>query len=70
MDPSEAIEVCEEIIEDLIPQLPERAEDFRNSIEEKMRDVQDWIIERNHVTDAQSSMIENTRAACWRWIEE
>lgn len=69
MTPEEAADICTEILDQLVPDLPSRAEDFRESVEEKIADVRDWIIERNHVTEAQISMIENTRDACLRWIK-
>lgn len=68
MNAEEAVDVCTEILEEILPDLPDRAEDFRESVEERISDVRDWIITRNYVTEAQVEMIENTKEACLKWV--
>lgn len=69
MTPDEAVEICTEILEEMIPDLPDRAEDFGDSVGDKISSVRDWIIERNFITEGQIEMIENTRDACLKWLD-
>lgn len=70
MTPEEAVDLCTEILEQLLPDLPERAEDFRDSVKERVSDLRDWVVERNFVSDAQAEMLGNTRDACLRWLSD
>lgn len=68
MDAEEAIALCDEILE-LLPQLPERAEDFRASVEEKVTGIRATVEEREDVTEAQATALGNMRAGVERWLE-
>lgn len=64
----EALALCEEIRE-LLPDLPDAADDFATSIKEKIDSIAEWIADREHVTPAQLSALENMKAGCERWLE-
>ena len=67
MDWEEALELCEEI-QDLLEELPDRAEDFGQSIGEKVSDMTQWIEENERVTPRQVNALENMRSGCEKWI--
>jgi len=52
-----------------IPDLPERAEDFANSVDEKLCSIHEWITENEHVTEPQETAVANMIAAIDRWLE-
>lgn len=62
-----AIEQCENILE-LLDDLPERAEDFADSVREKVESIKGWIEENDHVTDGQINALDNMEGAVLRWI--
>lgn len=66
-DPEEGIKLCNEIL-DLIEELPESAEEFKDSVQTKVLDIHQWIDSRNHVTEAQMSALENMLAGVEKWI--
>ena len=68
MEPFEAIELCDEILETLLPDLPDQASDFAVSVEDKVTDMRDWILERDHVTDRQADALLNMKFGCERWL--
>ena len=48
----EALELCEEI-DELLGEMPGRAENFATSVGEKIEDMRKWIEENEHVTQNQ-----------------
>lgn len=68
MTAEEATDLATEILDVMVPDLPERAEDFADSVKERAEGIRDWIIEHNHVTPAQVSALENMREACVKWM--
>lgn len=67
-DPQEAIEFCKELLSDL-EDLPERAEEFVDSVTEKVTSMMEWIEENEHVTDKMQDSLRNMRRGCDRWME-
>lgn len=67
IDPEVAIELCNEII-DKLEELPEAAEDFADSVRDKVLDIHEWIDSRNHCTKSQYGSLENMLAGVERWI--
>ena len=67
-DWEDALEQCQ-AIEELIDDLPERAEDFADSVLEKIQSIASWIEEKEHVTEGQLAAIENMHAGVSRWLE-
>lgn len=63
----EAVEQCDNILE-LIEELPERAEEFGDSVREKVESMKAWIVEHDHVTEAQQQSLTNMESAVLRWI--
>lgn len=49
--------------------LPERAEDFADSVTEKLEDIEAWVEENEHITDGQTSAVSNMEAAIGRWMK-
>lgn len=49
--------------------LPEQAEEFSASIEEKLESFAEWIDENEHVTSKMETAIENISRAVARWEE-
>ena len=68
MEADEAISLCDEILKK-IDELPERAEDFGDSVKTKVEDMQIWIEEHNTVTAAQAKALENMNAGVYKWLE-
>lgn len=66
-DPEIAIELCNEIL-DKLDELPEAAEEFSDSIKNKVLDIHEWVDSRNHCTKAQMGALENMLAGVERWI--
>lgn len=62
-----ALELCKELIAELAD-LPERAEDFVESVEEKVLSIQEWIEENEHVTPKQLEALRNMRTGVHRWL--
>lgn len=67
MDHEEAIGYAEDILSDL-DDLPERAEDFRESVREKVEGMKDWMEEHQAVTDKMIAALENMRAGLNKWL--
>lgn len=63
----EAIEQCDNILE-LIEELPDRAEDFGDSIRTKVESMREWIVEHDHVTEAQQQSLDNMENGVLRWL--
>lgn len=49
--------------------LPERAEDFADSVKEKLGSIEAWVEEKKHITDAQQSAVANMEAGIGRWMK-
>lgn len=62
-----AIALCKVLIEKCAD-LPERAEDFGNSVTEKAESVMAWVDEHRHVTPAQMGMLENMERGVDKWL--
>ena len=62
----EALELCEDILEAL-PELPERAEEFADSVEEKTLQIKKWA-EIDAVTDGQLIALRNMKKGVYKWI--
>lgn len=59
---------CDEVIED-IDKLPTRADEFAESVREKVRGIANTVAERGEVTLAQRQAVENMHAAVRRWLD-
>jgi len=67
MDYEEAIELCDDILSSL-EDLPEHAEDFSDSVHEKVTSMRDWIDENERVTDKMISALENIQSGVSKWL--
>jgi hypothetical protein len=67
MEPDEALDLAEEILTDL-DDLPERAEDFKESVLEKVTGMKDWIEEHQAVTEKMATALQNIRAGVDKWL--
>jgi hypothetical protein len=61
--------VLAELILSKVNDLPEAAEDFAASVEEKTNGILEWIEENDHVTDAQIKALDNMADGVERWEE-
>jgi len=64
-----ALEIADEILDMIDNELPEKAEEFAGSVEEKVRDIRAWIEDRRHVTEAQYEALENMKRGCEKWLD-
>jgi hypothetical protein len=62
-----AVELCKELTAELAD-LPERAENFAASVEEKVLSIQEWIEENKHVTTKQLEALQNMQSGVSRWL--
>ena len=62
-----ALRDIEEALE-TIQELPDRAEDFANSVDEKLRSIHEWVTEHKHITDAQQEAVANMTGAIDNWL--
>lgn len=60
------LQLCNEILE-LLPDLPERAEEFADSVEEKVLGIKKWA-EIDCVTEKQVRSLENMKGGVERWL--
>lgn len=67
MDYEDAIELADEILA-MCEDLPERAEDFRDSIETKVKDMREWIEENQYVTERMATALENMHGGVTAWL--
>lgn len=67
MDYEEAIEYAEHILSDL-DDLPERAEDFAESVREKVTGMKSWMVEHRRVTEKMITALQNIRGGVDRWL--
>ncbi len=63
----ETNKLCDEILE-LIPDLPEKAEEFGASVEEKTLNIKEWIETNNMVTPAQIKALKNMMKGLSKWF--
>lgn len=63
-----AVEQCDDLLAACLD-LPSRAEDFAFSVREKVESIRDWIVEHEHVTEAQLSALDNMNGGVDRWLE-
>lgn len=49
--------------------LPERAEDFADSVKEKLESIEVWVEENKHITDSQQNAVANMEAGIGRWMK-
>jgi hypothetical protein len=68
MEPNDALELCSEIL-GLLDDLPDRAEDFAASVEEKVQSMQEWIEEHGDCTANMGTALENMHAGVLRWLD-
>jgi hypothetical protein len=66
-DRDEALALCKSILE-LLPDLPERAEEFAAGIEERVSSMQAWIESAGTATPAQIRALENMKAGVEKWL--
>lgn len=52
-----------------IESLPEAAEDFASSVQEKLESMHEWIANNSHVTPAQAVAIGSMRAGIQKWLD-
>lgn len=67
MEYADALELADDILADL-DELPERAEDFRDSVREKVEGMRDWILENEAVTEKMETALENMKTGVDRWL--
>lgn len=63
-----ALEKIQDALTDL-DELPEHADDFACSVQEKLDDMYNWIYENKHVTEGQLAAISNMRSGIDRWMK-
>jgi hypothetical protein len=63
----EAVDLCDEIM-DLLSELPEKAWDFRNSVEGKVQDMRDWIEQHRRCTPKQMEALRNMKKGAENWL--
>jgi hypothetical protein len=61
-----AIEQCDSIL-DSLEELPERAADFQESVEDKVAGIREWIEKNKDVTAAQLTALQNMEDGVSRW---
>lgn len=62
----DALATCDNIL-DSLDDLPERAEDFRESVKEKVSSIREWIEKNKEVTAAQLKALQNMEDGVARW---
>jgi hypothetical protein len=63
-----AVEWCDRILED-VENMPSRAEEFGESVSEKVSLIQEWVEENEHITDGQRDALERMEASVRRWLD-
>ena len=68
----EALELCDEILRMIEEDVPERAHDkapdFFEGVEEKVKSISETIEQSGQATDRQIAALENMQAAVSKWI--
>lgn len=62
----EALEVADAILL-LLPELPEKAEEFVESVEGKVESIRGWVEDNEHVTEKQESALDNMLRGAEKW---
>lgn len=66
-DATKAVEHCDYII-DKVPDLPDGAEEFANSVNDKATSMKQSILQRGSVTPKMLAALENMRAGVDKWL--
>jgi len=70
----EASKLCDEILrmieEDVSEKARDKAADFFESIVEKVKDIQGWIDENEHVTPKMLASLEGMQSGVAKWIRD
>lgn len=64
----EELEQCDRILA-LCDDVPERGEEFAESVRGKVESIRDWIEEHGEATEAQQQALDNMEEAVGRWIK-
>jgi uncharacterized 2Fe-2S/4Fe-4S cluster protein (DUF4445 family) len=67
MDYEEAIEYGEDILSAL-DDLPDRAENFAESVREKVESMVSWMVKNQKVTEKMITALQNIRGGVDRWL--
>lgn len=62
-----AMQIGKEIM-DKLSDLPERAEEFAISVEQKTVSIIKWVEENDHATDKQINSLQNMNAGIDKWL--
>lgn len=52
-----------------VEELPDRAEEFANSVDEKLRSMHEWITKNEHTTEPQQNAVDNMASAIRKWLD-
>lgn len=55
-------------IQELLPDLPEKAFDFASGVHDTLEGIGSWVEENEHITDAQKTAVENLDAGVQGWL--
>lgn len=69
MSVEEAINLINELLDEKIPELPERAEEFADSVSEKLSSMKTTILRSSRVTEPQATAIRNMEQGISNWLE-
>lgn len=68
----EAKQLCDEILDMIENEVSEKAkdtaQDFFESVEEKVKNMQEWIEKNNHVTPKMVDSLKGMRSGVQKWI--
>jgi hypothetical protein len=68
VDTEEALELCDDILIDL-DELPDAADEFAESVREKVESMSEWIQEHDKVTPKMVKALKNMKDGVARWLE-
>jgi hypothetical protein len=54
----------------MLDELPDQAEEFAASVEDKLEGIKAWIEEKEHATDRQVEAVQNMAAGARKWMGE
>jgi hypothetical protein len=60
------LDTIQEAIDDAA-NLPQKAEDFAASVTEKLEDIQQWVEDNEHITEAQAEAVDNMAEGIGKW---
>lgn len=71
MTPDEVVKLCEITIQEAedLKNRNEKAEEFAESVLEKLSSIKEWVEVRNHVTEKQADAVVSMSKAVGKWIE-